>query len=450
MAESKRFVIVGAGISGLATAWFLHRRGHAVDVVEAAPRPGGTIATERRDGWLAEIGPNSTLKRSGAEDALGRLIDQTGLESRMRRADPSAEKRYVLRKGRLIPLPSSPPKFITTPLFSPLAKLRLLAEPFIGRAREEESIADFVIRRLGREFLDYAVDPFISGVYAGDPAKLSIRAAVARIHALERDYGSLIRGAVAKGRVAKQTGAPRGTIVSFDGGMAELADGITAALPEGAVRLGSPVTGLEPAGSGWRVSYGNETIKADAVVVATAADAAARLVAPLSAEAAEILEAIPYAPVASAVLGFRRRDVDHALDGFGFLIPRREGVRTLGALFSSTQFPGRAPEGHALLTAFIGGTTDPGILDLDDSALRGRVLGDLSKLLGLSGAPVFERIVRWNRAIPQYTLGHLARVAAVDTALARFDGLHFRANWRDGISVADCVRNAEKLAESVA
>lgn len=457
MAEgaTKSVCIVGAGISGLATAWFLHRRGVAVQVLEAAGRPGGTIGSVREDGWLVETGPNSTLRRPGKDDALGRLVAEIGFGERLIAADPAGAKRFVVRGGRLIPLPTTPPAFVATPLFSTAAKLRLLAEPFIGRARHEESIAAFVRRRLGAEFLDYAIEPFISGVYAGNPEALSVRAAVARIHAIETQYRSLILGAIALGRIAKQAGTPRGTIVSFAGGMAEFANGLAGRLPAGCVRTGHRVDALRPRPGGgweidWRTNDGNGTAVADAVVVATPAPAAADLVAPLSESAAESLRAIPYAPVASVALGFRRDAVTHPLDGFGFLVPRREGLRILGALFSSSLFPGRAPRDHVLLTAFIGGTTDPQAVDLDDAALQARVAADVGAVVGLRGDPVFARVTRWMQAIPQYTLGHLDRVAAVDRALAGQPGLVCRANWRDGIAVSDCVRNAEACAGRIA
>ncbi len=446
-------VIVGAGISGLSAAWFLHRKGFAVRVLEAETRVGGVIETEAVDGHLIERGPNSTMQKPGTpDDALGRIVEQTGLSARLLEAAPAARNRFVMRGGRLLPLPLSPPAAIRTRLFSWPAKLRLLAEPFIGRAQDEETVARFVTRRLGREFLDYAVGPFISGVYAGDPAKLSVRAAVARIYALERDHGSLIRGAIAL-RKLRGAGMPTGRLVSFDEGMAVLPAAIAEALPAGAVETGCRVTALERNDDGWRVRYdgsdGAAEIDAAHVVLAAPAGPTAQLIEELAPEAATLLRAIPYAPIVSAGLGFRRDDVVHPLDGFGFLVPRVEGVRILGGLFSSTLFPGRAPEGRVLITAFIGGTTDPDAVALDDEAVTAAITSDLSAALEIDGAPQPVRLARYRAAIPQYTLGHLDRVAGIEAALANFPGLHLRASWRDGVSVADCVRNGEKLAESL-
>ena len=447
-------LIVGAGISGLASAWFLHRQGIAVRVLEGADRPGGVIASDRGDGYLVERGPNSTLQRPGRdEDALGRLIAGAGIEGRVVEAAAAAKKRFVVRDGRLVALPGSPPAILATALFSWRAKLRLLGEPFVGRAGAEESIAQFVERRLGREFLDYAVEPFVSGVYAGDPAALSVRAAVPRIHALEDRHGSLIRGAIAMGKAAERAGMPSGRLISFDTGMAALPETIAGQLPEGAIRTGCRVAALHPDDDGWRVHWegatDSGTMRAGRVVLAVPAAVAAGLLSPLSAEAAGILDAIPYAPIVSTAMAYGRNRVDHPLDGFGFLIPRREGYRILGGLFSSTLFPGRAPDEKALITAFVGGTTDPAALDMDSDGINGLVHGELARVLGIGESASVIGHSRYRRAIPQYTLGHLERMERLDGLLAGFPGLHLRANWRDGISVADCVRNGELTADAI-
>jgi oxygen-dependent protoporphyrinogen oxidase len=448
-------VIVGGGISGLAIAWFLHEQGRAVRVLEAGARLGGVIDSEQSDGFLVERGPNSTLQKPGtAEDALGRLVAGAGLDGRLLEAGAAGRKRYVLRAGRLQPLPASPPAFLATGLFSWRAKLRLLREPFIGRAGEEETIARFVERRLGREFLDYAVEPFISGVYAGNPTELSVRAAVPKIYELERSYGSLIRGAIALGKAAKGAGAPAGRMVSFDRGMAALPQAVADALPEGACRTGCRIVALRRSAEGWDLHWegeaGSGVEQARSLVLALPAPAAARLLAPLSPQAAEILGTIPYAPIVGLALGYQRDQVRHPLDGFGFLAPRREGMRVLGGLFSSSLFAERAPTGKVLVSAFIGGTTDPGAAALGDKELLDRVTADLARALGIRGAPGFVRITRYERAIPQYTLGHLERIAALDSAVEALPGLFLQASWRAGVSVADCIRNGEALARRIA
>ena len=310
-------IIVGGGISGLAAAWFLHRKGVSVRLLEGGERLGGVIDSGRGNDFLVERGPNSTLQRPGREeDGLGRLIEQVGLEDRVVEAAPMAKKRFVMRGGRLRALPGSPPAMVTTRLFSWRAKLRLLGEPFVGRGRGEETIAAFVERRLGREFLDYAVEPFVSGVYAGDPRVLSVQAAVPRVYALEENHGSLIRGAIAMGKAAEKTGAPAGRLVSFDQGMAVLPETIAAALPAGSVRTGCRVSGIEQHAGGWRVrSEGGGEERAGRLVLAVPAAAAADLIEPLSTEAAGILGAIPYAPILSLAMAYDRERVGHRLDG---------------------------------------------------------------------------------------------------------------------------------------
>ncbi|MEO5375929.1 MAG: protoporphyrinogen oxidase [Alphaproteobacteria bacterium] len=447
-------LIVGGGITGLSTAWFLQSRGVPVRVLEAAATPGGMIDTDRGGGWLTERGPNSTLHKPGrAEDSLGRLIAGAGLTARVLEAGRAGSKRFILRDGRLVALPGSPPAMIATRAFSLGGKLRLLAEPFIGRARVEETIAAFVRRRLGREFLDYAVEPFVSGVYAGDPAALSVQAAVPRIYDLERRHGSLIRGAIALGRAARGAGMPAGRLISFDHGMAVLPETLAQALPPGAVRCGCRVDSLHQVAGGWQVGWqgkeGAGTDTAERLVLALPAGDAARLVRPLAPAAADLLDSVPYAPIVAAALGFPRAAVGHPLDGFGFLVPRREGMRTLGALFSSTLFPGRGPESTVLITAFIGGAMDSGIVAESDDRIASQVREDLGRALTIDGAPVLTRLWRRPRAIPQYTLGHLARMAALDEALAPLAGLHLQASWRGGVSVADCVRSGETLAQRI-
>lgn len=449
-------LIIGAGISGLATAWFLHRRGVPVMVLEAGDQPGGTIATRHWQGHLLELGPNSTLQKSpgGPEDALGRLVAQVGLEQRLLPANPDAQRRYVLRRRQLQLLPMSPPALFRSGLFSWRAKLRLLMEPFIGRGRGEETIAHFVTRRLGKEFLDYVIEPFVSGVYAGDPAQLSVKAAVPKIQELEEEHGSLIRGAWARKRLGEGAGMPKGRLVSFDAGMQTLPWAIVQALPAETVTFGARVISLERQESNWRVLWerGNgERFEdlAPQVVVATPAYVAAELLQKLAPQAARSLGFIPYAPIVSLALGFDRAQVQHPLDGFGFLIPRQEDLHTLGALFSSTLFADRAPPGKVLLTAFIGGAMNPEVMVQEDDALIKLVKGELAQCLGIQGEPELALVTRHKNAIPQYTLGHHLRLQHIDKDLKSHPTLHLRANWRDGVSVADCVRGAERFVEEL-
>lgn len=443
------FAIIGAGISGLSVAWFLQQRGHSVQLFEAADQVGGSIRSFVTAGFLLEAGPNSTLENT---DALGELIAGVGLDQQLREANPAAKRRYILKQGELLPLPGDPLAFLKTRLFSGRGKLRLLAEPFIGRAKgREESIADFVRRRLGSEFLDWAIDPFISGVYAGDPEQLSVQAATRKIYALEAEYRSLFIGAVRRMLQGRRSGpAPSGRMINFAKGMQTFPLAVAASLGE-AVVTGSPVSALERDARGWQIRIEGRTdpFNARQVVLAAPAYRTAELLEPLLPEVAEELRSIEYPPVASVAMGFRRDQIRHPLDGFGFLIPRREGRETLGTLFSSTLFPGRAPDDHVLLTSFIGGARNPGIADMEHVVLIDKVLADITPLLGIHGVPSLQKVSYWARAIPQYRLGYNELLGRVREGLAQQPGLHVRANWLDGISLSDCVRNGRAFARSV-
>ncbi len=441
-------IVIGGGISGLATAWFLKGRGRNVRVLEADAEAGGCLKTVRDNGFLIDTGPTSTLYKEGA---LGELIRGIGLSDDLIEANKVARNRYIVKNGNLVPLPMGPGAFLATPLFSGKAKLRMFLEPFKGRAASEETVAQFVTRRLGPEFLDWAIDPFVSGVYAGDPDKLSAWAATAKVYALEAESGSLFIGALARAFRGKASGPqPRGKLISFLPGMQALPAGVAEDL-HGLVTLDAEVIEVEPrTNSGWKVRTEQQEYEADEIVLATPAYHAATILAPLNPELSRELKAIRYPPVASIALGFKRDQVADPLQGLGMLIPSKIGCVTLGALFSSTLFPGRSSDDKVLLTAFIGGARNEEIADQRDEELVEQVLADISPLLGISGEPKFQRVTVRPRAIPQYEMGHLERLSRIDAALAKLPGLHVRANWRDGISVSDCAENARKLATKIA
>lgn len=472
MAERRDVLVVGAGISGLTTAFHLARGGLDVAVVEASDRVGGAVRTLREGPWTFEEGPNTVLE---SRPAVARLVREAGLEGEKLTASRTGARRYLWKGDRLQPLPSGPGGFVTTGLFPFRAKLRLLVEPWITPAPEdaEESIAAFVRRRLGQSFLDYAVGPFVSGVYAGDPERLSVRWAVSRVHALERDHGSLIRGAVAKGRArarerrrerarsrneatAQRGGeaqaggsalGPGGGMISMEAGLETLPRRLAETI--GAVETGAPCRAIRRVDGAFRVSAGEREIETRELVLAIPADAAAHLLDEATGGASRPFAEIPYAPVAVACYGLRRQAVAHPLDGFGFLAPRKESLRVLGCLFPSSLFPGRAPEGHVALAAFAGGRGDPGAVELDDGALHELFLGDLGRALGLSEEPVFRHLVRWPRAIPQYELGHGRYVELARDLERDLPGLHLRSNVLGGVSVPDCIQNATDLAEAI-
>ena len=443
---SRSYLILGAGISGLTTAWFLKQQGHQVTVLEARDEAGGNLRTLKRDGYLIERGPNSTLNN---RPALKILFDSLAITPIT--ANAASHKRFILRDQQIHALPMGPGEFIRTPLFKAAGKWRLLLEPFIGRATKEESVAQFVERRLGKEFLDYAINPFISGVYAGDPDKLSARAATSKVYALERDYRSMMIGAIAKTLFHKHRGGagPSGGMISFDKGMQYLADTLADKL-KAELHTGISVDQLRKLDDGqWQAGNDTQQWQADEVILTLPASACAALLSPHAAGIEQLLEPIEYPTVASVSLGFKKSQVNHPLDGFGFLIPRCTGVETLGVLFPSSIFSQRAPDGHHLMTCFIGGGLNPEAGTVSDAELLRRVLRDISPVLGIEGPPELVEISRWPQAIPQYQLGHLQRLEAIDKALKPLAGVHLRANWRDGISVADCIQNGYEMAQTL-
>lgn len=448
-------LVIGAGLSGLVAAYRAKRAGLSVAVFEAGARPGGVIGSERRAGVLYERGPNSGLDTTPLINAM---LADLGIAAERVDGSKASSKRYVVRGGHLVALPMSPGAFLRTPLFSVGAKVRLFAEPFIGKASAdaEESIAQFVRRRLGQEFLDYAIEPFVAGIYAGDPETLSVPAAFPRLHALEQRYGGLIKGAIMGARERrKKADKSKNAAASFSfrDGMQTLTDALARAV--GSVDCEVTVTRVEkrPDGSfvvaGERFGRSFERV-ARAVVVATPAYAAAGIVRDLVPAAASALDDIPYPPVTVVASAYRRREVLHPLDGFGFLAPAKERPAVLGTLFSSTMFENRAPSEVAVLTTFVGGRRNPELASAGDAALLSAVQAELERLIGVGAAPMWSEITRWNRAIPQYTMGHLERVARIEEAERAVPGLYFCANYRGGVSIGDCVKAGHATADRVA
>jgi len=448
-------VVVGAGITGLTTAYALRSRGIAVTVCERDSAAGGVMATTVDGGYLAEHGPNSFMSAPHVET----LLQELGLDGDCAEARPAARRRYVVRAGRMVALPASPPAMLLSPLLSARGKLRAAAEWMIParRERDDESVAAFVRRRLGAEVLDYAVSSFVAGVYAGDPERLSVTHAFPRLAALEREHGSLLRGLVRGVRAARaQPGGanPRPRLLSFRAGMATLPGALHRALGT-SVRLASAVTRVEAHGGRWRVETatagGAVSYDAGAVVYTGPAHALSAVTWPARLQPElQVMQGVRYPPVATLTLGFVRGDVAHPLDGFGVLVPEREPFSMLGALFTSTTFAGRAPDGCVAITCFLGGTRRP---DLGSAPARHALdvaLADLRSLLGVRGAPTYVKHVRWPLAIPQYDVGYAAVKDAAAAAERRCDGLYFVGQFRHGVSVGDCVGAGYDTAARVA
>lgn len=443
---TKSIAILGAGITGLSAAHRLTRLGHRVRLFESSTRVGGAIRTERTpEGWLIEAGPNSLL---AADPALNALFAELGLTESVLQAAPAAKHRYIVRRGRPVPVPLSPPALLSSPLLSLRAKYRIFAE-LLTRPKirtTDLSLADFIHTHLGREIVDYLLNPFVSGMYAGNAQKLSARYAFPQLWELERKHGSLLRGMAASRK--KKTPS---RIVSFRGGLQVLPDAIAAVLPAGTLALEAQIEALVP-GEKWSVVWRDaagepRTETFDAVITALPASALAQLrFNTLGERPLAALATMEHPPVASLFLGYRREQVAHALDGFGMLIPAVELRTTLGVIFSSTLFPGRAPEGHVALTVMLGGAREPEFARLPADQLYAAVERDLRELLGVNGPPVFQKATHWPRAIPQYNLGHERYLEAMTACERAYPRLFIGGQARDGISLPACIAAGEKLA----
>ncbi|MBA3894259.1 MAG: protoporphyrinogen oxidase [Gemmatimonadales bacterium] len=444
--------IVGAGVAGLTAAHRLKRHGIRVVVYEASGRAGGVIMTERRDGYLAELGPNSLM--SGGK-ALADLLSQLGLDASRVEAQREARKRYIVRKGRLVALPTTPSQVLTTRLLSNGAKLAIFGEPMVepGDSPMEESVATFVRRRFNQEVLDYIANPFVGGIFAGDPEQLSARHALPRLHGLEHTHGSVVKalGQMMKAGGDERSPAPPPGLISFAGGLQEIPDALAREL-RSEIRLKAPATRIRRGTRGWTVDAAYQASELyDGVIYAAPAHCADDVeLAFEGGDRVKTLASITHPPVAVLALGFRAEDVAHPLDGFGFLVPDVERRNVLGVLFSSTVFPGRAPAGHVLLTAFVGGVRHPDLANADLGTLTARVLDDLRLLLGVRGEPTFRTFHLWPKAIPQYALSYGRFKEIMDDAERRNPALGLTGSYRDGVAVGEVIGAAVQTADRVA
>lgn len=443
-------IVIGGGISGLACAYRLRQRGIPVLLLEQGQRVGGVIDSVEEEGFLFELGPQSFL----STDALLEVIASAGLDAELLRANPRAS-RFVLVNGRLERVPMSPAGLLTTTLLSWPPKWRLASEPFKRSTPPEadESVGDFVRRKFGAELLEHLAGPFVSGVYAGDPEKLSLRSAFPSVHEWEQGYGSVLRGAM-KARPRGQK--VRSALCSFSRGVAALVRALAERLGD-SVRCGARVTAVRRSKAEGKEQFELEVsgegaaqvLTASAVVVATETPAAGQLLANLSPEFPLSLEQIKYAPVAVVATGYRREQVAHSADGFGFLVARKEGLRTLGCVWNSSLFPGRAPKGMLNFTSFAGGATDPELCEWSEGRIAETVCGEIAGVLGISGPPVKRLVWRHRRALPQYNLGHGTTITSLRQACSRFPGLFLAGNYLEGPAIGACVEQAFRTAADV-
>ena len=452
-------LIVGAGISGLTTAFALRKAGIDARIVDGASRPGGLIQSVRRDGYLVECGPQSF---SGNASLTSICRDLEILDRRIL-ADSKAP-RFVLINGALEKVPLGP-GLLVSPLMGGGTRTALFRDVF-GRSEapdSDESVASFIRRKFSPTLLDRLVGPFVSGIYAGDPEKLSLRAAFPILYEAEQTSGSVLRGLlkVMKARKAKRGPLPREkpTLQTFREGN----DTLVRALAEklGAyLSLEAEVISIRPLDPGrepktprfrvgLRTSSGSEFLETERLVLAVPTDRAGKLLAPLGRAFESQLRTVDYSGVAVVSLGYRKEDVGHPLDGFGFLVPRSSGLTVLGTVWNSSLFPGRAPGHHVLLTSFVGGATNPDATKQPADQLVALVHREIKPLMQLREGPVFSNVSVWPRALPQYNLGHTARMAAINNCRADFPGLYLTGNYLNGPAIGACVEQALKVADEI-
>jgi oxygen-dependent protoporphyrinogen oxidase len=464
---TKRVAVVGGGLSGLAAAFCLLRQaekeGTEIDLTlwESEGHCGGKISTVRRDGFRCETGPNGFL--DNVPQTL-ELVEQLGLGKRLLKSSDAARRRFIFSGGELRSLPENPAAFMRSNLLTLRGRLRIVGEYFVPRRRddgsgEDETVAAFIRRRLGDEALQKLIDPMTSGIYAGDPATMSMASCFPRIVALEREYGGLIRGMIAKQKEARARGekraggaGPGGTLMSFRNGLQEIIDALTEAAGT-RVKTGAPVRSLSPTmggGNAYQLTFADGgKVSAEAVVLAVPAYEAAAILAGPAPEASSLLREIPYSPVSVVHCGYDAGNAGRDLNGFGFLIPNREKRRILGSLWTSTIFENRAPEGKVLLTTMVGGARNRETPLLDDARLLEVVDSELKATMGQEAPPDFSLVSRWEKGIPQYLPGHENRLRAIEESTGNLPGLFLAGNAYRGIGFNDCVKAALLLAPRV-
>jgi oxygen-dependent protoporphyrinogen oxidase len=450
----KKIIVLGAGISGLATAYWLQKDGFDVHVLEKKSDAGGAMESFKENNFLIDFGPNSGLETT---PLIRILAEEVGIVNEMIYANESSNKRYILKNEELHQLPTSPQAFIKTKLFSTKAKLRVMAEPFIGRSNDGyyQSMAQFVSRRLGQEFLDYAIDPFVSGVFAGDPEKLSVKSAFPKLYRLEEVYGGLIKGMIKGARERKkriEQSKQNAKMFSFKNGMQSFPLAIAKKI-NNKILFDCAIKKVRKGINEWIVEYQKDNnifeIKSDLVLSTIPVDAASEVFENLDKEFHKHSANIYYPPVMVLYLAFNKKDIGQSLDGFGFLIPSKEKKSFLGAIWSSAIFQNRCDEENAVFTLFIGGARNSKIFETETEKLTRNVLKEFKSIMKTDSDPLLIKSKFWERAIPQYNIGYIVHENYFDTFEKNNPGIFISGNFRGGISVGDCIKNSEAVFNKI-
>jgi oxygen-dependent protoporphyrinogen oxidase len=455
----KRVVIIGGGVTGLAAAYHLKKQSSSceIQVLEACSRPGGTLYTQPRDGFLLEGGPDCFL--SEKPRALD-LCKEIGLGDELIPTRQENRRSFIVRNSRLHPIPEgfyliAPSKlrpFLSSSLLSWRGKWRVLAETLIpANSKRDESLASFVRRRLGQETLDWLAQPLLAGIYAADPETLSLEATFPKFLEMEKTKGGVLAGLKSRDQaLAQASGARYSLFVSLKNGMQSLSDRLTKQLTPGTLRVGCPVQSVRRRSEAWEIQFSNGgTLEADAVILALSAPQCARLLGDQDPTLCEWLQTIPYSGSATINLAFKEEAIGHPLNGFGFVTPRAENRTVLACTFVHRKFEGRVPKGHALLRAFVGGALQEDLLELEDAELERRVLKDLQELLDIRQPPLFSITKRYPSGMPQYTLGHVQRILQIEEKVLGLPGLALAGNWMHGVGIPDCIVSGERAADGL-
>ncbi len=453
-----RVTIIGGGISGLSTAYYLAKAGIPSTLVESRPRLGGVIQTERVEGCVIEGGPDSFLS---IKPAAMELVRELGLADQVIGSNDHLRKTYVWKRGRLVPIPDGLQLMVPTKVLPMLGsrllswstKLRMgmeLFHPPAGVPRGDRSVAEFVRAHYGQEAVDYLTEPLLSGIYGGDPNLLSIASVLPRFVEMEARYGSLTRGVLKERKAARAQAAKLPLFRTLKGGLAQLIEALGKALASGLTVISGSAEALERNGCGFRVRVKGDWLETERLVLACPAHAAGGLLGTLAPDAAALLAAVPYSSSMTVALGFDQNAFPRPLHGFGFLVPKRERRRLVACTWVGTKFPFRVPDGLAVLRCFLGGAQDAGVLAESDDAVVAAVTEELRRIVGVAAPPRFTRIFRWPASMAQYTVGHQDRMAELQARLAALPGLHLAGNAYQGIGIPDCIRTGKQAAEAIA